>query len=129
MAQCQGTKRSGEQCTLPATGPGGYCWAHDPARADERRRNASRAAKSNRRNQPMREVQDVKHRLLDLAEAVLDGRVERDLAIAAGQLLNGALRALEVERRWRVDDELEQRISELEQIAGPQNRSGGSWHR
>jgi hypothetical protein len=45
MAACQGTKRDGQPCTASAM-PGSryYCWHHDPDHAEERRRNASRAA-------------------------------------------------------------------------------------
>jgi hypothetical protein len=41
---CQGTKRDGESCTANAMPGSRYCWHHDPAHAEERRRNASRAA-------------------------------------------------------------------------------------
>ena len=44
-AACQGTKRDGEPCTMPAA-KGNYCYLHDPdpAVAKRRSRNASRAA-------------------------------------------------------------------------------------
>jgi hypothetical protein len=44
MATCQGTKRDGEPCTANSMPGSRYCWHHDPAHAEERRRNASRAA-------------------------------------------------------------------------------------
>ena len=44
MAACQGTKRDGEPCTASAMPGSRYCWHHDPDHAEERRRNASRAA-------------------------------------------------------------------------------------
>ena len=46
MAVCQGTKRDGEPCTMPAAKGSDYCYLHDPdpAVAKRRRRNASRAA-------------------------------------------------------------------------------------
>jgi hypothetical protein len=46
MAVCRATKANGESCRAPATGPHGYCWAHDPANAEQRSRMASKAAKS-----------------------------------------------------------------------------------
>ena len=43
-AACEGTKRDGEPCTANAMPGSRYCWHHDPDHAEERRRNASRAA-------------------------------------------------------------------------------------
>ena len=129
MIICGATKRNGTPCSLPAKGPSGYCWAHDPANREQRRRMASRAARSNRRNQPTRELQDVKHRLIDLADAVLEGRADRGSAAVAGQLLNTAIRALEVERKWHEADDLERRLAALEGIAGQHESRGQTWRR
>ncbi len=46
MPRCAGIKRDGGQCTAIVNGSQTYCYQHDPARADERRRNASKAARS-----------------------------------------------------------------------------------
>ena len=43
-AACEGTKRDGQPCTADAMPGSRHCWHHDPAHAEERRRNASRAA-------------------------------------------------------------------------------------
>jgi serine/threonine protein phosphatase PrpC len=127
MIICGATKQDGTPCSLPAKGPSRYCWAHDPANREQRRRMASRAARSNRRNQPTRELQDVKHRLIDLADAVLEGRADRGSAAVAGQLLNTAIRALEVERKWHETDELEAHIAELEGYAQERSGRGQPW--
>jgi hypothetical protein len=127
MTRCGATKRDGTPCTLPAKGLSGYCWAHDPANREQRRKMASRAARSNRRNRPTRELQDVKHRLIDLANDVLEGRADRSCAAVAGQLLNTAIRALEVERKWHETDDLEARVAELEGYAAQGNGKGRAW--
>ena len=127
MSVCRATKANGEPCTLAANGPQGFCWAHDPANREQRRKMASRAAKSNRRNQPTRELQDVKHRLIDLADAVLEGRQDRGRAAVAGQLLNTAIRALEIERKWHETDDLEKRIAELEGYASGRDGGRRAW--
>jgi hypothetical protein len=44
MAVCSGTKRNGEPCRANPTPGSRYCWHHDPNYAEDRRRNASRAA-------------------------------------------------------------------------------------
>ncbi|MDQ3865123.1 MAG: hypothetical protein M3317_16805 [Actinomycetota bacterium] len=43
-AACQGTKRNGEPCTASAIPGERWCYHHHPDYAQERRRNASRAA-------------------------------------------------------------------------------------
>ncbi len=46
MATCAGTTRGGSACTMPAARASDYCYLHDPdpAVAERRKRNASRAA-------------------------------------------------------------------------------------
>ena len=89
-----------------------HCYAHDPAHAEERSRAASKAAKS--RHDP--EVREIKRLLKDLYSGVLEGRVERAAAAVANQVANTRLRAIEVERRIREQDELEERLDELEGV-------------
>jgi hypothetical protein len=64
--QCTAFKRNTERCTLPANGPQGLCWAHDPANAEKRRRGASRGGKA----KANRELPSIKARLEDLTERV-----------------------------------------------------------
>ena len=70
MVRCRAAKANGEACKGVATGPHGYCWAHDPENADQRRRQASKAARS----KPNRELAEIKARLRELAEDVMAGR-------------------------------------------------------
>ena len=113
MAVCRATKASGDPCKVPATGPNGYCWAHDPANAEQRSRMASRAARS----KPNRELPSVKALLEDLTEQVLSGELPTGQASVANQLINTRLRAIEQERRIKETDELEARIVSLERAA------------
>jgi hypothetical protein len=59
-------------------------------------------------------VRDIKNLLKSLTDDVLSGEVERATAIAANQLLNTALRAIELERKWKELGEIEERLSALE---------------
>jgi hypothetical protein len=88
------------------------CWLHDPTRSEERRRAASRAGKA----KPNREIADIKARLSDLAEDVLAGEVDRANAAVAGQLLNTYIRAVSVELKVREQQELIERLVELETL-------------
>jgi hypothetical protein len=118
MAVCRATKASGDPCKVPATGPNGYCWAHDPANAEQRSRMASRAARS----KPNRELPSVKALLEDLTEQVLSGELPTGQASVANQLINTRLRAIEQERRIKETDELEARIVALERAADAKKR-------
>ncbi len=111
-AVCRANKRDGSPCTAPATGADGYCWAHDPANAERRRRIASRGG----RGRGGGELSDLKRQLKDLAADVLRGKIETGRAAVANQLLNTVLRAIEQERKQRELEEMAQRLEALEEI-------------
>lgn len=112
MAVCRASKANGEPCTLSANGPQGFCWAHDPANREKRRRMASRAARS----KPNREIPAIKALLEDLTERVLSGDLETSRAAVANQLVNTRLRAIEQERKMRELEELAERLEALEVV-------------
>ena len=122
MASCRATKANGELCTLSANGPQGFCWAHDPANRDKRRRMASKAARS----KPNREIPAIKALLEDLTDRVLSGELPTGQAAVANQLINTRLRAIEVERKIREAEEIEERITRLENVAKARP-GGGGW--
>jgi hypothetical protein len=120
MAVCAGTKRDGSRCTATVEPPQTYCWWHDPANAEERRRAASKAGKS----KPNRELVGVKAQLQDLTRDVLSGDLETGRAAVANQLINTRLRAIEQERKIRETEDLEARIEALERAQG---QKGAKW--
>src|SRR5215211_5759990 len=112
MARCAGIKRDGSRCTVIVNGSQTtYCYQHDPKRAEERSRNASRAARA----KPSRELVGIKQRLSDLAGDVLAGEVDRGVAAVASQILNVYLRAVSVELKAREQLELTERLQVLEE--------------
>ena len=117
---CTATKRDGSPCTLPSYGSDGLCWAHDPKNAERRRRGQSRGGKS----KPTKELLSIKQRLSVLAEDVLEGSVDRGVAAVASQILNVYLRAIELERKIRETEELEERLAALEKGAAER---GSKW--
>ncbi len=119
MAICRATKANGELCTLPANGPQGLCWAHDPANRDKRRRMASKAARS----KPNRELSSIKALLEDLTDRVLSGDVPTGQAAVANQLINTRLRAIEQERKMRELEELAVRLEALEEVLKGRRRA------
>jgi hypothetical protein len=78
-----------------------WCWNHDPARAEERRRNASHAAtaKHSSLGKELREIRDLIWELLGLTIADrLPHRTRKELQSVV-QLLQCYLRAAELEMR------------------------------
>ncbi len=112
MAKCAGIKRDGGRCAV-VVGPGQtHCYQHDPARAEERRRNASRGGKSKGNG----ELANLKQQLKDLAAGVLDGSVDRGRAAVVNQIHNTLIRAIEQERKLRELEELAGRLEALEEV-------------
>lgn len=122
MARCVGTKRDGKQCTTIVKPPLTHCYQHDPEKADERRRNASKAG----RVRPSKEIASIKVQLAEMVAAVLSGAPTAPYAVA-NQLINTRLRAVELERKIREQDELEARIEELERSTEPTEKRRESW--
>ncbi len=112
MSVCAGIKRSGGRCTVSVEPGQPYCHHHDPARAEERKRAASKGGKS----KPNKELADLKTRLSNLADDVLAGNVDRSDAAVAGQLLNTVIRAVGVELKVREQQDLIERLEELESL-------------
>jgi hypothetical protein len=108
MAVCRATKANGESCRAPATGPHGYCWAHDPANAEQR----------------SRELAGLKAQLQDLTKDVLAGEIETGRAAVANQLINTLIRAIEQERKMRELGELAERLEALEEVLRGRRKVG-----
>ncbi len=105
MASCSAITRKGEQCRgLVLTGSE-YCAAHDPSRADARRRAASIAGRSRQGG----EIAGVKDHIKRLAKSVEEGSLDPGRGSVAGQLWNYYLKAYEVELKER-----DTRVKEVE---------------
>ena len=123
MPRCGGSKPDGAPCERIVGASQEYCYSHDPARSEERHRAASKAAKS----KPHKEIQDIKTRLSELAEGVLEGEIDRADAAVVGQLLNYIIRAVGMELKVKEQLELEARLEELESIVEGQNNRRPAW--
>src|SRR5215207_7325943 len=125
MTLCSGTRADGGRCKAQAMRNSAFCIGHDPDQAEARRRRASKGGKRGGRGRPQAELQDLKRRLSDLADAVLAGKVNRSSAAVAGQLLNTYIRAVSVELKAREQLELIERLEMLEEaLAQKGNRYG-----
>jgi hypothetical protein len=98
-----------------------WCINHHPDRGEARRRRASKGGKRGGRGRPQAELVDIKRRLSDLAEDVLEGRQDKGVAAVASQVLNVYLRAVSVELKVQEQRELIERLEALEEA---QSRGG-----
>jgi hypothetical protein len=120
VASCGAITAKGGRCTATVRPGAEWCYNHDPARAQERKRNASRAAKSRGGG----EITDLKAQLRDLATDALEGKVERGVAAVVNQIINTRVRLVELERKIRETEELEARLEALE--GALEGRRGGN---
>lgn len=116
MLKCARIKEDGTRCKADAQPGATWCWNHDPAHAAERQRNARKGGKTagNGRAGANGEIQEIKSMLNELISAVLAEKYTTGMVAVAGQLINIRLRAVELERKLRETQELEERIEALE---------------
>jgi hypothetical protein len=100
-----------------------FCHHHDPARANERSRAASKAGRA----RPSREIVAVKDALRGAISEVHGGQLERGRGAVLAQLYGVLLRALELERKIRETDELLERLEALEAAQGARNGGARTW--
>ncbi len=123
MAKCSGITRSGTACKGTPIGGSQWCYVHHPDHAEERRRHGARGGKRGGRGRPSGELARLQGRFEELAEMVLEGSVERAAGAVAGQLLNGARACVRDGLTAREQEELVERLEELE--ASLQGRKAG----
>ena len=111
MTKCAAFTAKGRPCKGLVRAGSDHCPAHDPARADARRRSASKAARS----KPGMEVRDLKDRLGTLADDLLTGDVEPKVAAVVTQICGAYARLLEFERKVKGQEEFEARLVALEE--------------
>ncbi len=114
MTLCSGIKADGGRCRAQAMRNSEWCIGHDPDQAEARRRRASKGGKRGGRGRPTSELARLQRRFEELAEGVLSGEVERAAGAVAGQLLNGARACVRDGLTAREQEELVDRLEELE---------------
>jgi len=114
IAVCRATKANGEPCTLPANGPGGFCWAHAPENAEKRRRAASRAARS----KGNKEVALLKDEIKAVISEVKAGDLDRNDAAVMIQGYRALKDFIALERQVKETDDLAVEIEELKREYG-----------
>ena len=121
MARCAAVKPDGTPCERIVGASQKYCYAHNPDHQQARKRAASKAANS----KPNRELQALKSRAAQLYQEIHSGKVEPRVGAVLVQLTNTQARILELERKIKETEELEERLETLEQVA--EDERGGRW--
>ena len=130
MAVCTAITSSGTRCKGIAIDSSGLCHAHHPDRAEARSRAAKRGGKRGGRGRPSSELSRLQQRFEELAEQVLSGEVERGVGAVAAQLLNGARACVATRLKAIEQEDILERVEELETILERQNeyrRRSGAW--
>jgi hypothetical protein len=126
MSRCSTIKANGQRCAGRAIAGSQWCWNHDPAYAEARRRNATKGGRRGGRGRPSAELARLQERFEELVERVLSGEVERGVGAVVGQLLNGARACVRDGLAAREQEELVARLEEVEQIL-EQRKGDGRW--
>jgi hypothetical protein len=116
MSTCTGTRADGYPCTADASEGSEFCWRHDPARAEDRKRNASKGGQAGGRGRGgaaarIREVERLKEELNQVTRALMSGELSGRAGDVAVKAINSRLRAIELDKKLR-DEEEERRKEE-----------------
>jgi hypothetical protein len=123
VGKCTAITRGGGRCRGVAIDGSGLCYSHHPDYEQDRRRAARKGGKRGGRGRPSAELGRLQRRFEELAEGVLSGEVDRAAGAVAGQLLNGARACVRDGLSAREQEELVERMEELE--ASLQGRKAG----
>lgn len=112
--RCSFIKANGERCGGAATGSQGCCWAHAPENAEQRRRQASRAARS----KGNREVAVLKGEIKALIVDIKAKDLDRNDGAAMLQGYRVLASYIELERRVAETDQPAAEIESLKREYG-----------
>lgn len=118
--RCAAITKGGDRCKLDATN-GSYCWSHAPETAEARKQRGRRGGKARGSG----EMGEAKRQIRAVIDGVLEGGIERGVGAVLFQGYNCLLKAVEVERKIREQEEILERIEGLERDAEERQPKGG----
>lgn len=121
-SKCTSPKADGSPCTRDPQPGKDVCWSHDDSEAiaDQRRRNSSAGGKavmslvSEKATAQRQEIAGIKEQLRTLAAELKDGSVPPQTGGVVVQVYNALLRAVDLDRKVRELDDMDERLSALE---------------
>lgn len=92
----------------------GLCYSHSPNHADARKRAARKGGQRGGRGRPQTQLASLVSDNTDIRERVLRGEIMPNVGAVAIQSINAAIRAVKVGLEVREQQDLEERLAELE---------------
>jgi hypothetical protein len=126
MAKCSAIAASGNPCKGVPIDGSQWCYHHHPDNAGKLHARGLRGGRRGGRGRPSSELRRLQARFEELAEAVLEGSVDRGVGAVAGQLLNGARACIRDSLAAREQEELIERLERLEESLGQQDKGYAS---
>jgi hypothetical protein len=127
LGRCTAIKPNGERCKGRAIEGSQWCWNHDPAHADERRRHGSKGGKRGGRGRPIAELGNLRDENADIRRRLLEGELAPNVAAVAVQSINTDIRAVGAALKAREQEELIERLEALEEVLGPEKKGSRRW--
>ncbi|MDP9437759.1 MAG: hypothetical protein M3P49_03290 [Actinomycetota bacterium] len=115
--RCAHIKGNGSRCQAFPMRNEQWCYGHHPRLGEVRAENGRRGGRRAGRGRGSAEVGAIREQLRELVALVRSGEVDRGDAAVCGQLLGTSLRAIEVGRKLQEQEDLLQRLTELEERA------------
>ena len=116
MTKCSGITQAGTACKgIPIDGSQ-WCYVHHPDRTDERRRYGSKGGRRGGRGRPIAELGALRDENADIRRRLLEGELPPNVAAVAVQSINTDIRAVGATLKAREEEELTQRLEELETL-------------
>ena len=125
MAKCSGITQAGTACKGTPIEGSQWCFVHHPDHVQERRRHGSKGGRRGGRGRPVAELGALREENHDIRRRLLEGELQPGVAAVAIQSLNTDIRAVGAILKAREQEELEQRLAELEQAL--ESKKGGPW--
>ena len=127
MSNCSGITRAGTACKgIPIDGSQ-WCYAHSPDHDQERRRHGARGGKRGGRGRPVAELAALRSENAEIRRRLLEGGKEGlapSVAAVAVQSLNADARLVVAGLKAREQEEILERVEELEQLLERQREDG-----
>ena len=121
MSKCTAITRGGGRCKGMAIDGSGLCHAHHPDRAEQRSRAARRGGKRGGRGRPQVELSGLVSENAEIRRQVLSGEVAPNVGAVAVQSINAGVRAVKVGLDVREQEELVDRLEQLEALVEGQD--------
>jgi hypothetical protein len=116
LARCGAIKPSGERCKVRAIEGSEWCWNHDPAHEEARRRHGSKGGKRGGRGRPITELGALRDENADIRRRLLEGELLPNVVAVAVQSINTDIRAVGATLKAREQEEIAERLDALETL-------------